>query len=69
MDWKILFFLGFILEFEEFFMRAIGKYEKAYSIQLHPGVAFRIACSYESLELEELKNEWNRKIQDVREEN
>lgn len=54
---------GGILEEKEFYMDAIEKYKQAYSIEPSPGVAYRIAYCYDKLELEELRDEWNKKIQ------
>ena len=53
---------GGILEEKEFYMEAIQKYKQAYAIEPSPGVAYRIASCYDKLELEELRNEWNKRI-------
>jgi len=54
--------LGGILENKEFYMEAIEKYKKAYTIKPDPGVAYRIASCYDKLELEDLRDNWNKKI-------
>ena len=53
---------GGTLEEKELYMDAVQKYKQAYAIQLSPGVAYRIACCYDKLELEDLREEWNKKI-------
>jgi len=45
------------------FIEAINKYKEAYALQPLPGIAYRIAYCYDRLELEELRNEWNKKIE------
>ena len=50
------------LEEKEFYMDAIEKYKEAYAIEPSPGIAYRIAYCYDKLELEELRDEWNKKI-------
>ncbi len=57
--------LGGILENKEFYMEAIEKYKRAYAIEPDPGVAYRIAYCYDRLELEELRDKWNRKISEL----
>ncbi|MFH2044796.1 MAG: zf-HC2 domain-containing protein [Pseudomonadota bacterium] len=51
-----------ILEEKEFYIEAIQNYIKAYEIDPTNGLAFRIAYCYDCLELEELRDEWNKKI-------
>lgn len=53
---------GGILEEKELYIDAIQKYKQAYAIQSLPGVAYRIACCYDKLELEDLREEWNKRI-------
>ncbi len=53
---------GGILEEKGFYMEAIEQYKKAYDLEPLDGVAYRIAYCYDRLELEELRDEWNRKI-------
>lgn len=53
---------GSILEEKEFYMEAIQKYKQAYATERSSGVAYRIACCYDKLELEELRDEWNKKV-------
>jgi hypothetical protein len=55
---------GGILEEEEFYMDAIEKYRQAYALEASPGLAYRIAYCYDKLELEELRDGWNKKILD-----
>jgi len=52
---------GGILEEKGFLMEAVENYKNAYAIDPFPGVAYRIACCYDQLELEELRDEWNKK--------
>ncbi|MDP3013641.1 MAG: hypothetical protein Q8M92_05320, partial [Candidatus Subteraquimicrobiales bacterium] len=51
-----------ILEEKEFYIEAIEQYKKAYALEPSNGVAYRIAYCYDKLELEELRDKWNRKI-------
>ncbi len=51
-----------ILEEKEFYMEAVEEYKKAYKLESMEGIAYRIAYCYNKLELEELRDEWNRKI-------
>lgn len=51
-----------VLESKEFVIEAIENYIKAYSIHPVPGIAYSIACCYDLLELEELRDEWNNQI-------
>lgn len=53
---------GGALEEKELYMDAIQKYKQSYAIQPLSGVAYRIACCYDKLELEDLREEWNKKI-------
>ena len=53
---------GGILEEKGFLMEAVVNYKNAYTIDPFPGIAYRIACCYDNLELEELRDEWNKKI-------
>lgn len=53
---------GGILEEKKFYMEAIEKYKQVFAIEPSSGVAYRIAFSYDKLELEELRDEWNKKI-------
>ncbi|MDP3014273.1 MAG: zf-HC2 domain-containing protein [Candidatus Subteraquimicrobiales bacterium] len=53
---------GGIFEEKEFYMEAVEEYKKAYQIEPVEGIAYRIANCYDRLELEELRDEWNRKI-------
>ena len=55
---------GGILEEKEFYMDAIDKYRQAYALEPSPGLAYRIAYCYDKLELEELRDGWNKKILD-----
>jgi tetratricopeptide (TPR) repeat protein len=57
-----LLLLAGVLEEKEFFIEAIEKYKRAYAIDPSDGIAYRIASCYDKLELEELRDEWNRKI-------
>jgi len=57
-----LLLLAGILEENEFLIEAIEKYKRAYAIDPSEGTAYRIASCYDKLELEELRDEWNRKI-------
>ncbi len=52
---------GGILEGNEFYMEAIENYMHAYNLEPSPGVAYRIAGCYDQLELEELREKWNKK--------
>lgn len=54
---------GGILEKRGFYMEAIEQYKNAYSLGPLSGIAYRIAYCYDKLELEELRDEWNKKIQ------
>jgi hypothetical protein len=51
-----------VLESKRFGIEAIENYIKAYSIHPVPGIAYSIACCYDLLELEELRDEWNNQI-------
>jgi len=53
---------GGILEEKGFLMEAIENYKHAYAIDPFPGIAYRIAWCYDQLELEGLRDEWNKKI-------
>jgi len=53
---------GGILEKKEFYTEAIEQYKKVYALEPLEGIAYRIAYCYDKLELEELRDEWNRKI-------
>lgn len=53
---------GGILEEKEFYMEAIEQYKKAYALEPLDGVAYRVAYCYNKLELEELRDKWNKKI-------
>lgn len=53
---------GGVLEEKGLYIDAIQKYKQSYAIQSSPGVAYRIACCYDKLELEDLREEWNKKI-------
>jgi hypothetical protein len=53
---------GGILEKNEFYTEAIEQYKKVYALEPLEGIAYRIAYCYDKLELEELRDEWNRKI-------
>lgn len=55
---------GGILEEKGFYMEAIEEYNNAYDLDPVGGIAYRIAYCYERLELEELRDEWNRKIKE-----
>lgn len=57
-----LMLLAGILETKEFYIEAIDQYKKAYAFGPLGGIAYRIAYCYEMLELENLRDEWNRKI-------
>ena len=59
-DRLILF--GGILEEKGFYMEAIEQYKVAYTLEPLDGAAYRIAYCYDKLELEELRDKWNRKI-------
>lgn len=54
---------GGILEEKEFYMEAIEQYKSAYTLEPLSGIAYRIAYCYDKLELEELREEWNKKIE------
>jgi len=54
---------GGILEEKRFYMEAIDQYKKAYASEPLDGIAYRIAYCYDRLELEELRDEWNKRIQ------
>ncbi len=54
--------IGEILERLGLYVEAVVNYRASYEIDPWEGVALRIACCYEKLELEELRNEWNAKI-------
>ena len=54
--------LGGILEEKCLFIEAIDRYKDVYALQPSPGIAYRIAYCYDKLELEDLRDEWNRKI-------
>lgn len=51
-----------LLEKREFYMEAIKHYKKAYKLEQLDGISYRIAYCYDKLELEELRDEWNRRI-------
>ena len=53
---------GGILEEKELYMEAIENYNQAYAINRSFGTAYRIASCYDKCELEELRDEWNKKI-------
>lgn len=53
-----------VLEEKEFYIEAIENYKKLYASEPIDGIAYRIAFCYDKLELEELKDEWNRRIRD-----
>lgn len=53
---------GGILEEKGFYMEAVEQYKKAYDLESVDGIAYRIAYCYDRLELEELRDEWNGKI-------
>ena len=53
---------GGILEEKGFLMEAVENYKNAYTIDPFPGIAYRIAWCYDQLELEGLRDEWNKKI-------
>lgn len=53
---------GAILEKKELFIEAIDHYRDSYHLKPSPEVAYRIAYCYHQLELEDLRDEWNRKI-------
>jgi hypothetical protein len=57
-----LLFWGAILEEKELYIDAIQKYKNLYNSQPSPEIAYRIACCYNKLELDDLRNKWNRKI-------
>jgi len=57
-----LILLAGILEGKGFFMEAIRSYRQAYAINPSGSIAYRIAFCYDKLELEELRDEWNRRI-------
>jgi len=57
-----LLLLAGILEEKEFLIEAIEKYKSAYIIDPSDGIAYRISYCYDKLALEELRDEWNRKI-------
>ncbi len=56
---------GGILEEKEFYMEAVEEYKKAYQMEPVGGIAYRIAYCYDKVELEELRDEWNKKIENV----
>lgn len=53
---------GGILEEKGFYMEAVEQYKKAYDLEPVDGIVYRIAYCYDRLELEELRDEWNRRI-------
>ncbi len=53
---------GGMLEEKELIIEAINKYQKSYTLQPSPSIAYRIAYCYDKLELEELRGEWVRKV-------
>lgn len=54
--------IGEILERKGLFVDAIKSYKRSYELEPFTGLAYRIAFCYEQLQLEELRDEWNRKI-------
>ena len=54
--------IGEILERKELFVDAIKSYKRSHELEPFPGLAYRIAFCYDQLQLEELRDEWNRKI-------
>ncbi|MFH1625228.1 MAG: hypothetical protein ABID54_08770 [Pseudomonadota bacterium] len=57
-----LLLFGGVLEFKEFYTEAIEKYRLAYELAPFPGIAYRIAYCYDRLQLEDLREHWNRMI-------
>lgn len=51
-----------VLEEMAFYMDAISIYKAAYSQKPLPSLAYKIASCYDQLELDDLKDNWNRKI-------
>ena len=51
-----------LLEKSGFFMEAVDRYTTVYEQEPLAGIAYRIACCYDQLELDELRADWNRKI-------
>ncbi|MBI5222799.1 hypothetical protein HY990_00090 [Candidatus Micrarchaeota archaeon] len=58
---KFILWAG-IFEEKGLYMEAIEQYKDAYSLETSDGTAYRIAYCYDKLGLEELRDEWNRKI-------
>lgn len=56
---------GGILEEKGFYMEAIEQYKAVYALEPLNGIAYRIAYCYDRLELEELRDEWNKRITDL----
>ena len=56
---------GGILEEKGFYMEAVEQYKAAYASEPLNGIAYRIAYCYDRLELEELRDEWNKRIKDL----
>jgi hypothetical protein len=58
---KFLVFAG-LLEQRAYYMEAVDYYSRAYELDPLHAIAYRIACCYDLLELDELKLFWNRRI-------
>lgn len=58
----MLMLFAAILEEKGFLIEAVEKYKQAYKINSSENIAYRIASCYDKLELEALRDEWNRKI-------
>ena len=51
-----------LFEKSGFFMEAVDRYTTVYEQEPLAGIAYRIACCYDQLTLDELKADWNQKI-------
>ena len=51
-----------ILEQKEFYQEAASKYQEVFKLEPLAGIAHRIASCYDRLELEELRDCWNREV-------
>ena len=54
--------IGEVLERTGLYVDAIEHYKRSYELEPFSGLAYRIAFCYDQLQMEELRDEWNRKI-------
>jgi hypothetical protein len=57
-----LIILAGILEQKEFYQEAAVRYQEAFKLEAMAGIAYRIASCYDRLELEELRDRWNKEV-------